>query len=141
MLLRSRLTEYGQALPTTASVRALVTAPDGSTSTLALSQVGDATYELGVPAMLPGIYHFLVSANGSTSRGTPFTRQQVLTGAVWRGGDRPPPTSDDHPGSHPTRDALCDVLRCVTEAVDPRLRERLAHEGLSIDKLRDCACD
>ena len=126
MLLRSRLTEYAQPLPTTASVQAVVTAPDGSTSSVPLAPVGGGVYEAGLPVMLPGIYHFLVSADGRTSRGTPFTRQQVLTGAVWRGGD--------HSGDG------CRLARCLGEAVDPQLRDRLAKEGFQVDKLLDCGC-
>ena len=99
LLLRCMLTEYGQPLQTSASVRAALTLPDGSTSTLNLTGVGAGAYETTVTAAIPGIYWFVVSATGSTSRHTPFTRQQVVTGAVWRGGDTPPPRQRRQP--HP----------------------------------------
>ena len=63
-------------------------------------------------AAIPGIYRFVVSATGSTSRHTPFTRQQVVTGAVWRGGNDPDPTSDPGRPGTGTGDA-CHLLRCA----------------------------
>lgn len=137
--LRSKLTEYGEPLPISASVRAELTAPDGTVSTIALSPSGAGTYETALAANQPGIYRFLVDVHGSTSRGMPFTRQQVVTGAVWRGGDEPAPTSDGRPGEG-TKGTLCHFLHCAARSISPELRERLEEEGLSIDNLLKCTC-
>ncbi|WP_456826718.1 S8 family serine peptidase [Cellulomonas sp. P5_E12] len=140
LYLRSRLTEYGEPLPTTASVRAELTAPDGSTSTVTLTPTGGAVYEATVPAHLPGIYRFVVGAAGSTSRRMPFTRQQVVTGAVWRGGNDPDPTTDD-PGRPGTgTDDVCHLLRCAARAMSPELRKQLEESGFSVDTFLKCTC-
>ena len=136
MRLRCLLTEYGQPLQGGASVRALLTLPDGSTSTLSLALAGPGAYEASVGAALPGVYRFVVSATGSTSRHTPFTRAQVVTGAVWRGGDTSPPRSNgDSPGK-----TLCHLLGCLGRSMSPALRQRLEKEGWSIDELLKCTC-
>lgn len=59
---------------------------------------------------------------GATFRGKPFTREQILTGAVFRGGDGPFPFGGPDPdGSH---QALCRLLRCVLgeRALAPALK-------------------
>ena len=144
LTLRARLVEYGQPLPTPAGVRADLLAPDGSSRTVTLACVGDGVYEASVPAVLPGVHRFVVAANGTTSRGMPFTRQQVLTGAVWRGGDQPPPTTGDgSTGQGSGTDcsqALCRLLRCVSAAMTPELHKRLEAEGFFVEKLVECTC-
>lgn len=143
LTVRARLLEYGEPLPPAASVRADLLAPDGSSQTVTLSPMGGSVYAASVPAGLPGIYRFVVSANGASSRGMPFTRHQVVTGAVWRGGDTPPPRTDDGGRGHGTGscDGCCGVLRCVASAMDPELRKRLEGQGFSVEKLLECACE
>jgi subtilisin family serine protease len=136
LLLRCLLTEYGQPLQSTASVRAALTLPDGSTSVLSLTEAAAGAYETTVTATIAGVYRFVVSATGSTSRHTPFTRQQAVTGAVWRGGDRPPP----HSGDNPAQQAFCHLLSCLARSISPELKTQLAKDGWSIDQLLKCAC-
>jgi subtilisin family serine protease len=138
--LRCQLSEYGEPLPTTASVRAKLTAPGGGTSTLVLTRVAGGSYEAETIAGFPGVYSFLVSANGMTSRSNPFAREQVVAGAVWRGGDETPPSSDDHPGHDPGAEVLCRLMRCIAGSIEPELKERLEKEGWAIDTLRNCLC-
>ena len=114
----------------------VLTLPDGSASTLNLAGVGAGAYEATVTAAIPGVYQFVVSATGSTARYTPFTRQQVVTGAVWRGGDTPPP----HSGDNPTQGAFCHLLGCLARSLSPELKERLAKDGWSVDELLKCTC-
>jgi hypothetical protein len=68
-----------------------------------------------VVASQDGIYRFRIMAQGKTMRGQPFTREQLLTGAVWRGGDQPRPPagggrgpSTDNPGQQ-----FCHFLLCL----------------------------
>ena len=71
-------------------------------------------------------------------RGLPFTREQEVTGAVWRGGDQPPPSGKDDPAGE--RDHLCRLLGCLlsTETLSPELVKRLGELGISLAGLRRC---
>lgn len=134
---RSLITEYGMPLEKNASVRAILTLPDGSSANIGFNKVSAGVYETQVMAYYPGIYRFDVHANGFTTRNVPFTRQQVLTGAVWRGGDNPPPTSTNNPDYNPVQEAICKFLNCLSKSVD---RDRLQKAGLELDKLIACYC-
>ncbi len=57
------------------------------------------------------MYPFRVLVDGTTMRGRKFTREQLLTGAVWKGGDNPPPTTMDDPQHG--KDELCKLLSCL----------------------------
>src|SRR5262249_54678745 len=62
-------------------------------------------------AGIQGVYRFRVLASGVTLRGIPFTREQLLSGAVVPGGDNPFPTSG--PSTHDRDKAICDLLQCL----------------------------
>ena len=114
LTVRAVLTEYGLPIPgSRATVRATVERPDGTTGLLALQEAdpGSGIYTADTPAPLPGVYHFRVRAHGTSLRGRVFTREHLLTGAVWRGGDAPPPTAHDDP--QVTHDHWCRLLRCL----------------------------
>ena len=135
LTLRAVLTEYGLPMDHRGHVRADLTRPDGSTAVLSLSEVEPGIHETTTTAVQAGIYTFLVKAQGSTLRGRPFTREQVVTGAVWKGGD------DPDPRSHPEDDERwCRMLRCLlsekvmTEAAIRHLREK----GIDLTALRRC---
>lgn len=98
LTLRSVLTEYNIPVETRASVQAEMTRPDNSHSTLSLTEIEPGIFEAATPSTIPGIYHFRIFANGHTLRGMPFTREQLLTGAVWQGGDQPPIKPGDTKG-------------------------------------------
>ena len=86
---------------------------------------------------MPGVYPVRVLANGTTMRGRLFTREQLLTGAVWKGGDNPPPTGKDDPT--PDHERLCRLLACLLgRVITPELQNRLKAEGLDLDALRRC---
>ena len=138
--LRCLLSEYGVPLEKNSSVKAKVTLPDSSTSNLTFSKVGTGAYEAEMDANFAGIYRFNVAAAGFTSRNNPFTREQVLTAPVWRGGDNPPPTTTNNPTTNPTHEAICNLLQCLGKSSDSRFRDRLEKEGLSLEKLAACYC-
>jgi hypothetical protein len=110
LYLGATLSEYGIPVAHRASVRADLQRPDGVTSTLTLGEVQDGVFEGTVAAPIEGVYRFHVLANGTTMRGFPFTRDRLLTGAVFVGGNNPSPTSE------PAKDSrLCDLLECLLE--------------------------
>jgi hypothetical protein len=135
LTLRVTLTEYGLPMDHRAQVRTELTRPDGSTAVLALAEVQPGIHETTTTAVQAGIYTFVVKAQGSTLRGRPFTREQVVTGAVWKGGDDPNPHSD------PADDERwCRLLRCLlsdnvmTEAAVRHFRDK----GIDLVALRKC---
>jgi hypothetical protein len=102
---RAALSEYGVPVENRANVIAEVTAPDGSESVVPFQETEPGIFTTQKQASLAGVYAWRVLASGETFRGTPFTREQWVTGAVWRGGDRPP--------SRPADNGLCDILECL----------------------------
>jgi hypothetical protein len=109
--LRAVLTEYGIPVDHRASVSADVQRPDGTRISLALPEIEAGVFEVSTNAAMQGVYRFHVVATGLTMRGVPFTREQLLSGAVVPGGNNPPPTSD--PGESGNREALCRLLECL----------------------------
>ena len=119
----ARLREYDQPLPGPANVRADVTRPDGSLAIVPMPGIGDASYEGVMVATQAGVYRFRIRADGTTSRGRPFTRERLRTAPVWAGGDEPPrpPGNPVDPG-----DKLCEIIACLLEQRGfGRLLERL----------------
>lgn len=93
LTLRAVLTEYGLPVANRATVRAELERPDKTMATLTLAEVEPGVFETTTIASMPGAYQIRTLGTGHTFRGRPFTREQLLTGAVWKGGDQPPPTS------------------------------------------------
>lgn len=134
LTLRAVLTEYGVPVAARARCRAELTRPDNTTAVLKLSEVDPGAFEAEIFATTPGVYRFRVIAEGATLRGRPFTREQTLTGAVWRGGDRPPPGSKDDPNARDDR--LCHLIECVIG--QKGVLEALRKAGVDPDALRRC---
>jgi len=105
--LHAVLTEYGLPINRRAMVRAELVRPDLSTAIIGLTEGEPGIFEASVPANSIGVYQFRVRAVGATLRGQRFTREQGLTGAVYQGGDNPPPTSDRDPHGNPTDSQNC----------------------------------
>jgi len=129
---RARLSEYGVPVDGRAHVHAVVEYPDASTATLAMSELVPGAFEGSLRAGMPGLYRFTVMASGVTFRGSPFTREQLLTAAVFRGGNDP----DSNVGGGD----LCELLTCLTgdDVATPRFQERLNEWGLDLGALRKC---
>ncbi|HEY0462635.1 MAG TPA: S8 family serine peptidase, partial [Polyangiaceae bacterium] len=145
LTLRGILTEYGIPIGAArANVRAELTRPDGTKSVVALSETADAgTYEAALTATLAGIYQFRMLANGSTLRGRLFTREHLLTGATWKGGDTPPPQTGDpsHPvDTHDTLPVVCRLLACLLNrrVLTPELEKKLLNAGFDLQALKAC---
>ncbi|AKJ29456.1 tyrosinase family protein [Caldimonas brevitalea] len=138
LFLRTTLTEYALPVERRATVRAELEYPDHSQTVLALPEVAPGVFETSLVAHVAGIYRFRVIAEGGSFRGTPFTREQILTAAVWTGGDHPtPPPPRDEPDG---RDDWCRLLQCVLGggALSPELEERLRRQGVDLDAIRRC---
>lgn len=133
LMLRAVLTEYGVPVEGRARVEARVTYPDGSTGTLGMPEEPGGVFSLALRANLAGIYRFTVRAEGGSIRGAPFTREALLTAAVWPGGDRP----DPDPGAD---GEWCRLLRCILDkgAISPELQARWRKQGFDVEAVRAC---
>lgn len=140
MSLRCLITEYGVPLEKDVSVTASLFMPDGTLNSIVLNKVSSGIYDIQLPANYPGIYVFTVQANGFTSRNLSFTREKVLTAAVWKGGDAPAPTSSTDPNQNPFQVTICKFLNCLKRTMDKGAKERLAKNGFDIDALMKCFC-
>jgi len=141
LTVRGVLTEYGLPIPSSrVTVRAEFERPDGTSGVLAMSEEapGSGTYAASLLASLSGVYRFRVLANGKTLRGREFSREHLLTGAVWAGGDNPPPTGKDDPSDEKER--LCGLLSCLLggKVIEPEFERRLEALGINLDVLRKC---
>jgi hypothetical protein len=106
MFLHATLTEYGVPIDHRAVVRAELTRPDGSLTTLSLIETEAGAFETALTATAVGVYRFRFLAEGSTLRGRPFTRESLVTGAIT---SRDVVTTvGDEPG-----DELCRFLDCL----------------------------
>lgn len=134
MTLRANLTEYGVPVERRATVRAELIRPDNSQTVLNLREVEPGAFEASIPAPMSGIYRFNVMAAGRTMRNRPFTREQLLTGAVWAGGDNPPPRSGDDPKDD--RDRICKLINCLLQK--DSIRRSLEKFGVNPDEILEC---
>jgi hypothetical protein len=132
LTIRTILTEYDVPVERRATVKAELDRPDGTHVTLSLAEVEPGVFETSITAKLSGIYHVRVLATGRTFRDVPFTREHLLTGAVWQGGDAPPPSVRTDPGREDER--WCKLVACLlhTKGV-PELLEKhgIDHRGLA----------
>jgi hypothetical protein len=133
LVLRSALTEGGLPVEKRARVHAEVHKPDGSAMTLALAEVEAGIFESGLTAVQPGIYPVRFCAKGTTLRGYPFTREQMRTAAVWRGGDAHPPSETTQP---PVGVDWCRLVACLLN--DKGIVTALERSGIDVDGLRRC---
>jgi len=138
--LRCLITEYGIPLIKDTSVISSYIMPDGSVNTITLNKVSSGIYETQLRADYQGVYVFTVQANGFTSRNLPFTREQVLSAAIWKGGDAPAPTSSTDTSQNPFHVTICKFLNCLKRTMDKGAKERLKKNGFDIDSLIKCFC-
>lgn len=83
------LSEYDQPLVSPAKVWADITLPNGSPDRVDLAEIGNGRYAATYPLRLIGAHRVLVHAVGASPATGAFTREKLLTAAVWEGGDRP----------------------------------------------------
>lgn len=138
LTLTVNLTEYGLPIDGRAGVRANLERPDKSKTVLALAEIEPGVFQTTITATQAGVYTFLARAKGTTLRGQPFTREQVSTGAVWKGGDNPPKGDPGDTGT--VDDSLCRLLRCILDGgvISREYEKRLLELGISLEGLRKC---
>jgi hypothetical protein len=111
LTISATLTEYGVPVEHRANVRAEVELPDNTRQTLALSEGAPGRFQVSTTTVLAGVYRVRVVASGVTMRGTPFTREQLLSATAILGGDNPLPTSG--PSTKAQDEDLCKLLHCL----------------------------
>ncbi len=117
--------------------------PDGASGVVAFQESEPGHFVANFVATLPGVHGLRVRATGTTRKGLPFTREQMLTAVVWHGGSRDAETSLTPGRRDPSRCGhdLCALLHCVLQrgaAIGPELERRLRAEGLDLDAVRKC---
>jgi hypothetical protein len=111
LTMRAVLTEYGLPVEQRAIVSVDLERPDHTRTTLTAVEFEPGVFEAKTVATLSGVYRLQVMAVGATLRGKPFTREQFLTGAVWKGGDNSTPPAGTDPR---TRDEqFCRLVECL----------------------------
>jgi hypothetical protein len=134
MTIRAILTEYGLPVHRRATARVEIERPDRTQATLVLNEIEPGVFETQTMASLSGVYPMRVLANGATLRGKFFTREQLLTGAVWKQGDNLPPTGGADPR---TRDEqFCRLLECLFGS--DGLGKFLAENRINPKALQEC---
>ncbi|MCB0257104.1 MAG: VWA domain-containing protein, partial [Anaerolineae bacterium] len=138
LALHCTLTEYGLPLAGRATVTADLTRPDNTVVTLSLPEVGPGVFEAQTVANLSGVYTARAIAEGKTARGRDFVREHTFTGAVWKGGDNPFPTTGDDPREQDR--CLCALLQCLLSpaVLDERFEKKLEVEGINLAEIRRC---
>jgi hypothetical protein len=138
--LTASLAEYRAPLTFRATVWADVVQPDGSRATLPFAPGPAGEYGAQWPTTRPGVYQFLIRAEGRTSGNARFTRAKELTAGVWAGGDRPFDPVGGGSGGTGRDDAHCETMLCLLESAmkSRALRERLKALGLDLNELRRC---
>jgi hypothetical protein len=134
LTLRATLTEYGLPVEGRARVWFDLEYPDGSTISLTLPELNAGVFETSIAATVSGVYRFRVFAEGHTLRARPFTRERLVTGSVWRGGDNPPPTTDSDPSERNRRN--CELLSCLLSQAS--LVKYLKRQKIDVEELRRC---
>jgi hypothetical protein len=131
LTLRASLSEYGIPVEHRSAITAYIERPDGTTGLRAMVEGDDGMFELVETGTIDGVYRFRLVAQGITLRGLPFTREQLLTGAILHRGDQPPRTSDPAGNGD-----LCELIGCLLE--HGTLDAFLDEHKIDRDELRRC---
>lgn len=134
--LRAKLKEYDLPVEKRAAVNAHFEYPDHTHGVLPLAEIQPGVFEATMVANMPGIYRFTTEAKGVTYRGAPFTREQILNAAVFRGiADIP-----GQPIDGVTKADICHLLSCLLgdKTLTREFEESLKKQGISLAGIRKC---
>jgi hypothetical protein len=139
LYLRAVVTEYGQPIETHPTLVAQMTLPDRTTAQFGLVETALGEFEAPVVSTQSGVYRFLIQANGRSTRGEQFSREQLLTAVVGHRSDEPPGGGGPGDGAGDGR-GLCDLLQCIfgEQVLSDRFVRRLEEEGIDLSRLRKC---
>jgi Common central domain of tyrosinase/von Willebrand factor type A domain len=132
--LQSTLTEAEVPFAGTADVSVELTSSGGTISTVPLPATAPGVYEASTLAPLPGVYLARFLATGTTRLGSPFSRDLLRTGLVWRGGDLTPPSSITDPSGRDND--LCRLIGCLEQ--NEGVRRLLEERGIKPDEAFRC---
>lgn len=134
LALRASLTEYALPVQNRARVEADLEYPDHTHGSFALRESAAGVFDASISANQAGLYKFRVVAEGGTYRGVPFTREQLLTAAVFHELKSPPGL----PGGG--KEQWCQLLTCLLSEknLSSEVHERLKHQGINLDGIREC---
>ena len=142
MTLRTSLSEYSVPVDLRAHVTAEVQAPSGANSLLSFLETSPGVHEAQVTLSQTGITRIRVMASGKTFRGTQFTREQTVTGAVWTGGDTPPPSPGPSDSGKPASGDLCCLLNCLVESESgQRLLKKFELDPKEVKRCLEHCCE
>ncbi len=136
--LRVNLTEYGLPVHNRASIRAELERPDNTKVTLTLDEIEPGIFEIKSVSSFSGIYKFHIYCSGRTLRGNQFTREQLVTGSVWKGGDNPEPRSNDGliDWLNERDERICNLLKCLIK--NKAIIDFLERNKINADMLEKC---
>jgi len=138
--LTANINEYGWPIESHPLVRAIARRPDGSSVTIQFAETETGRYVTSFVGATAGAYLFRIMAEGYTTAGEAFTREQLLTGVLGRPVVPPPENPTGSSVGDGVRDAICDFVECFGESLSPGLRKRMAAAGVDIEALEKCLC-
>jgi hypothetical protein len=142
IVMHGSVAQSGIPLARRAQVWAEVTLPGGNTTRVGMEEVEDGQFIAKFETQRPGVYRLRIRASGTTPRGEAFTRERLLTCAVWRGGNRPNDGDARPGGTGPGRDVvLSQLLRSLPAedaVITPELEKCLRELGVDLDRVRKC---
>jgi hypothetical protein len=127
------LTDSGVPLTTPVTIAAEVVHPTGTVRVVHLTALEPGVYTGEVTTSVSGVYRALVRGTGVDLRGTPFTREELRTVAVWARGDDAPPVVINAGGEGID---VCGLLRCLL-SIDG-LRRQLEVRDIDPDHVLRC---
>lgn len=131
MTLRTTLSEYDVPLQR-AGVVVQVNNPDKTSTSFTLKEEEAGIYSGAMIASMSGIYHFHVIANGVDYKAVPFTREAIVNGSVFLGGNRPAtPVSSNND--------LCKLITCLVH--DKGIQDLLKKEKINPKIFIECLCN
>jgi hypothetical protein len=131
---RAALTDSGIPLGDSVTVRATITAPDGTESTVPMQATEPGVFAAQVQTSSNGVYRILTRSEGADLHGVRFTREELRTLAVWARGDDPPPVVIE-PGGHTDVDT-CGLLLCLLR--DEGVARLLENHGIDAKQIAEC---
>lgn len=146
ILLHATLAESGVPSRPGAYVWVEITRPDGTLGKVVLDEGDPGQFNGAFTTSVSGVYRCRIRASGRSRAGYPFQREQTLTAAVWRGGERD--ADPNNVGGGPVvrwlqeqDEKLCELIRCLLggrSGITPELERRLREAGVDVERLRRC---